>query len=327
MKKVISLLLILACCLSLCACGGTPITNIEETTTELTVIEKIQQVESVSELDEYVLANYPDENQENAIVEKWKELFLTTFSGYYYSRTRVTPFLESKMKQGENFTLDDDRAVYIKSEDEIYFMPISEAEMKEKGLSLEDIPNMENSEKYCYKAIGYDDSFTVDLINKYYENTDAPDIFKELHIWCDLEDGNFEFGGYFADQIAETVDGFATAEQGEITDKESIENAMNENIEMVPIGRDHYYNNEADALAAKKAYEDEKAAEEQADKNLKNSIPRVGMTAAQVKKTKWGYPDKVNKDTYGDRVKEQWVYSSYGYVYLTNGVVTAIQER
>lgn len=329
MKKTLALIMTLLMCLSLCSC--TELSMGEETTTILTVFEQIQNAETIQELRKFRMVNYPDENQKNAVIEKWKDLFLNTFSGYYYNREPITPFLNSKIKNGEKFKLEDNRALYIKSEDEIYIMPFSEAEMKEKGLSLEDIPNMENSEKYCYKAIGFNDSFSVDLINKYYENTEAIEDFKKLSIWCNLKDGNFKFGGTFADETTETVDGFATAEGGEVTDEEALENTQKEGLEMVPIGTRSYYLDIETALAAKKAYEDEKAAEQQAKQQaesaLKNSIPKVGMTAAEVRKTKWGYPDKINKDTYANYVKEQWVYDSYGYVYFTNGVVTSVSER
>lgn len=51
---------------------------------------------------------------------------------------------------------------------------------------------------------------------------------------------------------------------------------------------------------------------------------RVGMTAAQVREA-WGQPRRVNRTTTATGVGEQWVYSG-GYAYLTNGVVTAIQN-
>jgi len=60
----------------------------------------------------------------------------------------------------------------------------------------------------------------------------------------------------------------------------------------------------------------------------KQSIPqpRIGMTANEVSNSQWGKPTKVNKTTTAYGVTEQWVYSSGKYVYLDNGIVTAIQE-
>lgn len=50
----------------------------------------------------------------------------------------------------------------------------------------------------------------------------------------------------------------------------------------------------------------------------------VGMTAAQVTASCWGKPNKVNSTITGGGRREQWVYGSQ-YVYVENGVVTAIQ--
>ena len=57
------------------------------------------------------------------------------------------------------------------------------------------------------------------------------------------------------------------------------------------------------------------------------SAPSVGMTADQVKKSSWGYPDKINKDTYSWGTTEQWVYNKKGYIYFKNGRVSSISER
>ena len=54
--------------------------------------------------------------------------------------------------------------------------------------------------------------------------------------------------------------------------------------------------------------------------------PKVGMTPEEVKKSTWGSPKKINKDTYSWGTTEQWVYNQ-GYIYFTNGKVTSISER
>lgn len=54
--------------------------------------------------------------------------------------------------------------------------------------------------------------------------------------------------------------------------------------------------------------------------------PRIGMTSSEVKNSTWGSPDKINKTTTTYGVSEQWVYGSGKYIYLENGIVTAIQE-
>lgn len=54
--------------------------------------------------------------------------------------------------------------------------------------------------------------------------------------------------------------------------------------------------------------------------------PYVGMTAEQVEASTWGKPNDINKTTTQYGVNEQWVYSTDKYIYLEDGVVTAIQE-
>lgn len=56
------------------------------------------------------------------------------------------------------------------------------------------------------------------------------------------------------------------------------------------------------------------------------SPPRIGMNTEEVKESTWGEPQKTNKYTFENRIEEQWVYSNYRYIYLENGVVTAIKE-
>jgi hypothetical protein len=50
------------------------------------------------------------------------------------------------------------------------------------------------------------------------------------------------------------------------------------------------------------------------------------MTAEEVRNSTWGKPEDINKTTTAFGVSEQWVYSDYKYIYLENGIVTAIQE-
>lgn len=58
--------------------------------------------------------------------------------------------------------------------------------------------------------------------------------------------------------------------------------------------------------------------------NMKD--PAIGMTAKEVENSTWGSPQDINKTTTASGVSEQWVYSGYRYIYLENGIVTAIQE-
>lgn len=62
------------------------------------------------------------------------------------------------------------------------------------------------------------------------------------------------------------------------------------------------------------------------EKEQKKEKPEIGMTEAQVLGTAWGTPKKKNTTTTKNGVSEQWVYGDNRYVYLDNGIVTAIQE-
>ncbi len=66
---------------------------------------------------------------------------------------------------------------------------------------------------------------------------------------------------------------------------------------------------------------------EQKQKELsEKSEPLIGMTAEEVKNSKWGNPVRVNKTTTKYGTYEQWVYSNNKYIYFDNGKVTAIQQ-
>lgn len=54
--------------------------------------------------------------------------------------------------------------------------------------------------------------------------------------------------------------------------------------------------------------------------------PKIGMTANEVRNSRWGSPRDINRTKTANGVHEQWVYSGNRYVYLDNGVVTAIQD-
>ena len=54
--------------------------------------------------------------------------------------------------------------------------------------------------------------------------------------------------------------------------------------------------------------------------------PKIGMTELEVYGSSWGYPKSRNKTTTAAGTREQWVYD-FGYIYITNGIVTAIQEK
>lgn len=71
--------------------------------------------------------------------------------------------------------------------------------------------------------------------------------------------------------------------------------------------------------------EKEQIKENKEQEQLSN-IPKIGMTADEAKETNWGEPNKINKTTYSWGVTEQWCYSHNRYIYLEDGIVTAISE-
>lgn len=54
--------------------------------------------------------------------------------------------------------------------------------------------------------------------------------------------------------------------------------------------------------------------------------PQIGMTGDEVRHSSWGEPEDINKTTTKYSVSEQWVYDDFKYIYLEDGIVTAIQE-
>jgi flavodoxin len=52
----------------------------------------------------------------------------------------------------------------------------------------------------------------------------------------------------------------------------------------------------------------------------------IGMSQQDVLDSSWGKPDRVNRTTTANGVREQWVYGHGNYLYFTNGVLTAYQN-
>lgn len=309
MKKLIPSLVALTMLFSLCACGGSGVENtVQEETKpeEITLLQEIEQAETIEEIDVCDKRAKTDE-EKAAVLSKWKEIMCANLSGYYYNREPMTNALKSYIGMGKNYKLEDNRAVYIKSEQEVYFMPYSERELTEMGLTLEDIPSMENSRMYCYSLSGVDRSGLAATFTSLYVDERAYENYREMTLWWNVEDGCVLFYDYFPDE---------TTEAGQYAEDNSVIFTSRE-----------YYSSEESAIIAKQESEEETATYNEEKDTLKASNPKIGMTADEVKKCSWGYPDKINKDTYSWGVKEQWVYDDYGYVYLENGVVTSVSEN
>jgi len=58
---------------------------------------------------------------------------------------------------------------------------------------------------------------------------------------------------------------------------------------------------------------------------INNGEVKIGMNKEQARLS-WGKPEKINKDIYEGRIKEQWVYKVQ-YLYFENDKLTAIQSR
>jgi hypothetical protein len=54
--------------------------------------------------------------------------------------------------------------------------------------------------------------------------------------------------------------------------------------------------------------------------------PRIGMTYKQVEASCWGKPKDVNRTQTAGGTDDQLVYNEGHYVYLRNGIVTAVQS-
>ncbi|MFD2746899.1 tol-pal system YbgF family protein [Paenibacillus yanchengensis] len=58
----------------------------------------------------------------------------------------------------------------------------------------------------------------------------------------------------------------------------------------------------------------------------KKKDPQLGMTPEEVKASTWGKPNDINRTTTKYGTSEQWVYSHNRYIYIDDGLVTAIQD-
>lgn len=75
--------------------------------------------------------------------------------------------------------------------------------------------------------------------------------------------------------------------------------------------------------------ENPNAAEQQPSVTQGAKDPEIGMTAEQILESTWGEPSDINRTTTRYGASEQWVYNTYSgtkYIYLDDGIVTAIQE-
>lgn len=74
-----------------------------------------------------------------------------------------------------------------------------------------------------------------------------------------------------------------------------------------------------------KAVADAKKARAEELRIKKTQGVSVGMTKDDVLASSWGRPNKVNRTTTADTIREQWVYDG-GYLYFRDGILTTIQN-
>lgn len=87
-----------------------------------------------------------------------------------------------------------------------------------------------------------------------------------------------------------------------------------------------FYKNESDAQAAASEFYNSVSDGIADNHQYDGDEPFIGMTKGQLERSAWGKPRDINKTTTAGGTDEQWCYSGDRYVYLTNGVVTGIQE-
>lgn len=122
-----------------------------------------------------------------------------------------------------------------------------------------------------------------------------------------------------------TFEGSVYVEALDVDSLNSLIASKSEFIDFMMYYRDTVY--APTRIAQLNAEDERKKAQREEDKYWENKMPEIGMTAAEVKKTSWGSPDKINKDTYEWGTTEQWVYEKKGYVYFRDGVVSSVSER
>ena len=269
-----------------------------------------------------------DANKSNELLKKLEKYVLEDLQGYYYYREDNTQTGSAYMKNTfpERFTNEsDNRAIYVKSKDEVYIFPYSEEYMKENNIELTALDSIENAELYKYKILelktndkdgAYFASKSAKIkLQSYYIYEKFGDTANKYYYNIDIDyytsDDDYNFTGYFADMIGDNDDVTIY--------KDNLKNGISHYR--------HYFRDKDLAISKNLESMQEYASDKQQKEILKNSIPTVGMTDSQVRSSKWGNPDKINKDTYSWGTTEQWVYDKYGYVYFKNGIVSSVSER
>lgn len=161
---------------------------------------------------------------------------------------------------------------------------------------------------------------------KYYmiDTDDAPDYYYALHqLWqyqFDSEEKISEFDIFFIDMIEKVYPDIFKKGVPYIIENEI--GFSSSTVEcMTKILKDTNRFNEYQNIMPEVTENDNNKGEME-----QKSEPSIGMTSSEVRSSTWGIPNSINKTTTEYGVHEQWVYGNGRYIYLDNGVVTAIQE-
>lgn len=313
-KNLLTLLLIGVQIFLLCACSS-PVEEkkIEEENSILIEAEDLRDA-----LKQYrrLVENAETEEEKQELELYMNEYILEDINGFYYYWKADTEG-EWAIEQGRQESVkEDNRAIYVKSKEEVYIAPYSEQELTDMQLTLEDIPDIENSEIYKYHVVEIEfeelgNNFGGSVIlESDYVNGSGCEKFNSITIHCNsgYSELYYSISGYFADQ---------TNEIGKY-DKENA-------IDIEDYRK--YYRDESIAVSEKEEREEKAEAKRESKKAEKNAEPAIGMTEAEVIGGAWGSPDKRNIDEYEWGTEEQWVYDDKGYVYFEDGIVTAVQHR
>lgn len=240
-------------------------------------------------------------------------------------------------KHPEQYVFEkDDRSIYVKSKDEVYIVPFSKEHLVNIGIDADNIETIDNSELYKYRIVDFDPNdkddekiqtkvgLTIILKSCYMEENykNCKDCYSTVEITYQPSNDYYLVIGYFADMIG-PKDNLSVVEN-------NLSNGFSESRVY------HKTEQEADEaneriVEANRKYKEERSArlkqEYENEQGIANSIPQVGMTKAQVRKSLWGSPDDINKTTYSWGTTEQWVYDDKGYVYFKNDIVDAVSEK
>ena len=311
MKKILLTLMYVGMMISLLA--GCSQTTEEDTKKEVekdakSLIFEAENVVDALSIFGSLYEEAENEEEKEQIQDYMNEYFLNDINGYLYYEAPSD--IEMHVRH-------DERAIYVKSREEVYIIPYSEKELKDMKLELEDIPQMENSEDYKYYVseiksfteIDYEkkEHLKVEAIFKSYNADESlPDNINSIRIFCyaTREAMRFDTYGYFADEI----------------------NMVPEKNKENDWGAVRAYYKYAETASIKKSEHEQMIEERTAKYNEEPKEPALGMTKSEIENSSWGKPDKKNIDEYEWGIEEQWVYNR-GYIYFEDGIVTGIQHR